>query len=383
MEPQTASRLSLVAPGAELWLDYLTEADELWLTELLAECGRHTGRKVVNLREHLADPLALLAPKHKWRAAVQVLLRLLPEPPRREPAPREVRAQLFRSAAACQDRRAEVVARVAGGFGVGSHELERSLFADLAGERAIGVVPADLTAARLALRVNQELVDGHLKRAHLVLVTSSEPGHALVRRARQLGLICVARASGEAGAARLEISGPFALFRKTERYGRALASLLAYAARAQDFELCATCETRDRGRCTLRITGASPIFADSAPLAFDSRARTRLLRDLSKLAPNLQLVAEPLPIPVGDELLFPDFQLVDPREPVPYRFELVGFWTRPHLTRRLAQLGSTERYVLCVDQARGCGEDDAPQDPRVLRYQGRLRAADVLARLRA
>lgn len=382
MEPQTASRLSAVAPGAELVLDYLTEGDERWLAELLAECARHTGRKLVELRERLAEPLAVPAPKHKLRGAAQSLLRLLPEPPGRVPPPREVRAQLFRSAATLPAPRTEVVARVALELGVTPAELDRSLFSDLAGERRLGAVPGDLTPARLALRVNQELVHGHLKRAHVVEVTTSEAGGALVRRARQLGLICVARTSSSGGVT-LEISGPFALFRLTERYGRALASLLSYAAQARDFELCATCEPRGRGRCTLRVTGSSPIFAENEPTAFDSRARTRLLRDLAKLAPTLQLVADPTPLPVGDELLFPDFELTDPRRAAPYRFELVGFWTPPHLAKRLSQLRGVPRYVLCVDDARGCGDHAAPADPRIFRYKTRIRASDLLAHLRA
>jgi predicted nuclease of restriction endonuclease-like RecB superfamily len=384
LEPQTASRLSSLGPGAELVLDYLTPEDERWLTVLLAECGRHAGLKVVELRERLADPLGVPTPKHKLRAAAQVLLRLLPESPSREPAPREVRARLFRAAAAQPEGRQQVLSRVAEELRVDAPTLEQALFSDLAGERRVGALPGDLTPSRLALLVNRALVYGHLKRADLVKVTTSEPGHALVRQARRLGLIGVARAPSE-GRVVLELSGPFALFRRTELYGRALASLLSYAARSPSFELCATCEPRGRGRCTLRITGASPIFAENAPTAFDSRARTRLLRDLAQLGPELRLVAEPAPVSVGDELLFPDFELLDPRNPTPYRFELVGFWTPPHLSRRLAQLRAAgeERYVLCVDETRGCGDAEPPEAPGVLRYRTRLRATELLAHLRA
>lgn len=384
MEPQIASRLSSTGPGAELLLDYLTHADERWLATLLAECTSHTGRRLAELNERLSEPLPVPAPKHKLRGAVRVLLRLLPEPAPREPAPREVRARLFRSAAAAPERRERVLSRVAEELGVDSTTLERSLFADLAGERRVGPVPGDLTPSRLALLINQSLVYGHLKRAHSVEVHCSADGHALVRQARRLGLICVAHApASPTGALRLELSGPFALFRKTELYGRALASLLPHAARAQRFELLATCEPRGRGRCTLRIGRETPIFAESEPTAFDSRARTRLLRDLAKLGPQLQLVAEPEPLHVGSQLLFPDLELVDPRGPNPYRFELVGFWTTAHLRKRLAQLrdAGQERYVLCVDLERGCGDAEPPSDPQVLLYKSRLRAPELLAHL--
>jgi uncharacterized protein len=385
LEPQTASRLSSLWPGTELVLDYLTPEDERWLEELLRACARGQGRKLVELRERLSEPLPVRAPKHKLRAAAQVLLRLLPEPPAREPTPRAVRARLFRAAAASGEPRSRLVSRVAEELAVDASTVEQTLFSDLAGERRLASVPADLTPSRLALLVNRALVHGHLKRAHVVHVTTSEPGVALARQARRLGLICVARAPVAGERFVLEVSGPFALFRRTERYGRALSSLLAEAARAPGFELSATCEPRGRGRCTLRITGASPIFGENAPAAFDSRARTRLSRDLARLGPELRLTAEPAPLSLGGELLFPDLELLPPGDSRPYRFELVGFWTPAHLRKRLAQLrdAGEERYVLCVDEARGGGREEAkPVDARVLYYRSRLHATALLAHLK-
>ncbi len=385
MEPQTVFRLSSLAPGAELVLDYLTSRDERWLAVLLAECARYSGRTLADLRERLTEPLSVAAPKHKLRGAAQVLLRLLPEPPGRAPAPREVRARLFRSAAASAASRPQILASVAQELGVDAPTLERALFSDLAGERRIGAVPADLSPSRVALLVNRALVNACLKRAHVVRIRSGDDGRALVRHARYLGLICVATARG-AGALELEISGPFALFRKTELYGRALAALLPSAARAPRFELEAQCALPGRAlRSTLRLTSDAPIFAESEPTAFDSRVRTRLLRDLARLASPFRLVAEPEPLRVDGQLLFPDFELVHREdERLRFRCELVGFWTPEHLRQRLAQLSAAgeQHYLLCVDEARGCSDAEAPTGARIFRYASRVDAAGLLARLR-
>lgn len=388
MEPRTASRLSSLAPDQQLVLDYLSSRDERWLAWLLAECGRMAGRRLGELRERFAAPLGVAAPKHKLRAAVQVLERLLPEQPAREPAPREVRERLFRAAAASAAGRQRIVQQVAQELGVAAWLLEQALFADLADERRVGAVPSDLTPSRLSLLVNQALVHGFLKRALSVTIQTWGDGHALLRQARRLGLICVP--SGKAGPApsrvattSLEISGPFVLFRKTELYGRALASLLPHAARAPHFELRAECAVAGRStRCTLRITPADPIFAAREPTAFDSRAETRFFRDFARLASPFQLVREPAPVQLDGEPFFPDFELVHEQAPARrYRVELIGFWTPEYLKDRLSKLrdDDEQRFILCVDEARGCGNAALPQDARLFHYKSRLSAEKLLA----
>jgi len=361
----------------ELSLDYLSSKDERWLAALLAECTRFTGKRLAELRERLAEPLGIPTPKNKLRGAVRVLERLLPEPPPRVPAPRDVRAKLFAAAAIPGTTRERAIAEVADSLGVEAPLVERSLFADLAGERRIGAAPRDLTPSRLLLLVNQALLFGVLKRAVRVRIRAWDRGPSLLRHARKLGLICIA--SGTPRELLLDVSGPFALFRKTELYGRALASLLPEAARSEHFELLAECVLgRGQELRTLRVVPSDPVFGPREPLAYDSRLETRFVRDFEKLRSPWQVRLEPEAVAVGGTTLVPSFELSahDQR----HRFELVGYWTPQYLRDRLAELtrAGVENYVLCVDEARPCGEGERPTDARIFPYKARLDARKLL-----
>lgn len=361
----------------ELSLDYLSSKDERWLAALLGECARFNGKRLAELRERLAEPLGIVAPKNKLRGAVRVLERLLPEPAPREPAPRDLRAKLFRAAAMPNMTRERALVAVAESLGVDAPLVERSLFADLAGERRIGAAPRDLTPSRLLLLVNQALLFGVLKRAVRVRIRAWDRGPSLLRHARKLGLICIA--SGTSRELLLDVSGPFALFRKTELYGRALASLLPEAARSPHFELLAECALgRGQELLTLRVLPSDPVFGPREPLAYDSRLETRLVRDFEKLRSPWQVRLEPEAVVISGATLVPSFELVAHEQR--HRFELVGYWTPQYLRDRLAELNAAgvENYVLCVDEARPCGEGELPTGSRIFPYKTRLDARKLL-----
>jgi predicted nuclease of restriction endonuclease-like RecB superfamily len=218
---------------------------------------------------------------------------------------------------------------------------------------------------------------GVLKRAVRIRVRAWGRGPALLRHARKLGLICIA--SGTPTELRLDVSGPFALFRKTELYGRALASLLPEAARSEHFELEAECALgRGPELRTLRVLPSDPVFGPREALAYDSRLETRLVRDFEKLRTPWQVRLEPDASPCNGSLLVPSFELVSNQRC--HRFEIVGYWTPQYLRDRLAELTAAhvENYVLCVDQTRPCGVGELPEDARILSYRTRLDAKALL-----
>ncbi len=84
--------------------------------------------------------------------------------------------------------------------------------------------------------------------------------------------------------ARIELSGPFALFRRTLLYGRALGAVVPVLAWTRRFKLEATCDIRGR-RALVTLATGDPIFPSSEPRPFDRRLEERFARDFARLAP--------------------------------------------------------------------------------------------------
>jgi hypothetical protein len=213
--------------------------------------------------------------------------------------PREARAALFMAAGRFPtDARDVVTARCAGELGVSPAALLGSLFADLPSER-IAISPPSLDPGDVVLRANLALAQGLLARAYSVRIAVDGNARAVVRHAALRGLICsVMRDAGD-DLARIELSGPFALFQRTLLYGRALGAVMPVLAWTRRFKLEATCDIRGR-RAVVTLATGDPIFPSSEPRRFDSRLEERFARDFARLAPDWAIVREPEPIPPRD-----------------------------------------------------------------------------------
>ncbi|MEK7836396.1 MAG: DUF790 family protein, partial [candidate division NC10 bacterium] len=201
---------------------FLCEHDHPWLRALLDEHERFIGRPQRELEARLRDPPSWESPPTKRKQAIQVLARLRRGRDRRAAVPpRRARALVFAEAARTKEPRATVLSTVAATLGVAADELQDSLFADLPGERLIAPLPS-LSPGELALRTNLALVQALLSRATSVRIEAEGNSRVLVRHAKLRGLICTVASRSGAGDAVLDLSGPFALFRHTRLYGRAL-----------------------------------------------------------------------------------------------------------------------------------------------------------------
>jgi hypothetical protein len=178
----------------------------------------------------------------------------------------------------------------------------------------------------------------------------------------------------------LEISGPFALFRHTGLYGRALGELIPLLAWCSRFSLAANCVV-DGGQRSLRLATGDPIFPGDAPRHYDSHLEERFAREFRRAAPDWDIVREPEPIAAGDTLIFPDFALRRRSDPGRrWLLEIVGFWTPDYVSRKLAlyQKARVANLILCIDEARSCASADLPTGTRVVRFRRRVDPADVL-----
>jgi predicted nuclease of restriction endonuclease-like RecB superfamily len=203
---------------------------------------------------------------------------------------------------------------------------------------------------------------------------------AVARHAALRGLICSATRGAGDDLARIELSGPFALFRRTLLYGRALGAVVPVLAWTRRFKLEATCGIRGR-KALVTLASGDPIFPSSEPRRFDSGLEERFARDFGRIARDWAIIREPEPIDAGGHLFFPDFAIHPRLDPGQRWFvEIVGFWTPEYLANKLDRLrrARVANLVLCIDADRNVGDGDLCSSAAVVRYRRRVDAAKVL-----
>jgi len=365
--------------GALVVPSFLGEQDHPWIRALLDEYDRYVGRRQRELDDRLREPLPCASPDAKRNVAIRILAHHWGSRQTAAVAPRRARAAVFLEAARSAVEPALVLARTAESLGVTADELAESLFADLPGERRVAPAAEPLSPGELAVRTNLAIAQGLLFRSTALRIELEGNARAVVRHARLRGLICIVVPSeGDRGAA-LELSGPYALFRRTFVYGRALSEVLPRLVWCDRFRLRAECVMGGR-EAILELASGDPIFPGEAPRRYDSKLEERFARDFRRLAPDWDVVREPEPVRAGDTLVFPDFALRHRADGRRWLVEVVGFWTREYLERKLARLRAARlsNLVLCVDQSRNCGDAEVPPSARVVRFQRRVDAAAVL-----
>jgi predicted nuclease of restriction endonuclease-like RecB superfamily len=361
-------------------IDYLGAHDYSWLEVLLAEFLRFEGRRWRELEERLREPFDIPLEPMKFQTAIQVLRGLFGSAGDGLLDAVQARKELFELAAQRSECRGAILDEAAGRLRVSSAKLEESLFGDVREERRVKPPARTLTPSELALRVNSRFAQAVVRGASDVEVEAYENVRSLVRHARLRGLLCTVAAGNDSRRTRLRFSGPFALFRHTLVYGRALAELVPLLARAPRFSLSARCLIHGE-MVRFVVESGDPLFPSENPRAFDSRLEKRFARDMARLAPDWQVLREPEAVPALGTLLFPDFLLchrLDPRRR--FLVEIVGFWTPEYVSRKLKTLRAAriENLILVIDEARRCSETDFPPDAWVVRFRKKVDASKLL-----
>jgi len=321
------------------------------------------------------------APAGKLRVAVAVLDQLARSRAPRSPVARKARAILFRafSADPCKQR---ALACAATRLGLAPEAVLNQLFDDMPEERALAALPETVDPIGLALQCNQAIVAGLLYRALRVRVTARGNVRALVRHAKLVGLLCIAAAGHAKQQLILELSGPYALFRHTRIYGRALASLIPRLAWCHEFRLEADCVTGIGGEIGRLVLRSGDPIAPARELArFDSQVEERFARAFEKLASEWDLIREARAVPVGDGLIFPDFELRHRGTGECWLLEVAGYWTPEYVARKLAQLRAAQlaHLIVCLDEARACADGSLDAIGHVIRYRKWLDPRAVIA----
>lgn len=368
-----ASLITCELRGGEALPRFLGQADRPWIRRLVEAWDHQAGRPVRELEERLREPVAGCAADQQRLVAYLLLGRARSRIGAAAP-PREARAAVFgemarRPGAAPGDVLRDCAARLQ----LSPKALEGALLADLPGERLV-VPPGPLDPGDLALRANLLLAQALLERAVRLEVTIEGSVRAVVRQVALRGLLCEVAPALRGEGVRLSVSGPYALFRRTLLYGRALGSLVPVLAWTRRFELTAHTELRGRPYAVTLATG-DPIFPSEEPRRFDSQVEARFARDFGRAAPGWEIVREPEALRVGGHLVFPDFALHPRGQPAQrWLLEIVGYWTPAYLATKLQRLREARipNLLLCIDEERNVGEGDLPEGARVVRYRRRV-----------
>jgi len=388
--------------GSRVVLHYLTRTDRVWVEGLIAEYEAHVGRTKQELTDRLNGPLPAAVPKRQAALVRQVLDHLYRPQTHCAAAPVRIRRVLFREAALWKPEHVEdlaswkrqVVGRAADELGLTSRQVLDGLYGDMPHRRIVTAPAESPTPDEVIGMANLSMAQTMVARSQDVEIELDSQVRPVVRMARLLGLICTVDDPSTPDArirsglvhpfrqgARLHVSGPLSLFRHTLKYGRALARLLPGLAWSPRWRLVANCYVE--GRMVEFVADHSDhlVSATNQPNLFDSKLEARFFKDVSKLAPDWDVLREPEPVSVGHGFMFPDFALVSPDQPEEkVLVELVGFWTTGYLRRKLAGLAEAglERIIVCVDESLGCVQEDLPVSARLIPFRKKIDAAVVL-----
>ena len=380
MFPGKLLRCTCSVNGATVTPYFLGAEDHPWLRVLLDEFRRFEGRPRRELEQRLKEPLPCWCPPGKRALASLTLSRMCKDRKRAPVKPRDARRELFKAGTQCPGQPDLARAKAAEALGVSSDAVWASVFADLPGERRLAPPPRDLSGGELALRTNLGIARTLLYRSSSVRIEFFGNARAIVRHARLRGLICTVRPSTATDACLMEVSGPFALFRRTLVYGRALGELVPLLAWCNRFKIFADCVI-DGQAATLTLQSGDPIFPSLEPRPFDSKLEERFAREFSKHALGWDLAREPEPVEADGTLIFPDFALWRREQPqLRWLLEIVGFWTPDYLRHKLARLRAARlsNLIVCIDADRNCTDEELPPNSPVIRYRRKIDVEEVL-----
>ena len=132
----------------------------------------------------------------------------------------------------------------------------------------------------------------------------------------------------------------------------------------------------------MAIESGDPIFPARAPVQFDSRLEERFAADVARIAPDRDVIREPVPLQAGGTLIFPDFLIRHRIHPERQALvEIVGYWTPAYLSEKLARLraaGAGVAFVPCVDQELACAGGEMPAGAAVVGFRRRVDAGAVM-----
>ncbi|MFO0550039.1 MAG: DUF790 family protein [Polyangiaceae bacterium] len=395
----TSDLVRLTKKGQKLVPRYLAAKDRVRLSavaaELVATYSNMVGRTRAELDEavraidHTARDRLIVAGLRKLcedRTVLEQESALDPPAVRREVFLRASRAH---RAEAAFDR-AAVLAEAAVALGSSAEDLDRALFADLRDAQIMrGFEP--IGASELLDRYNVSLAQAALLRSTKVTLrcADSRPQalRDLFRAVRFFGLIHDVKRSG-AREIEIVLDGPFSLFDAVKRYGVRLAMFLPRCLVLERYEIVAEVEwgtKRERGELHLsHADGLKPSL--EPPIAVRSEIED-LVKAFTELESPWRVAhAEDLLVAFDGSVIVPDLVFEHRKTGEVVHLELLGFWSRAAVFRRIEQIegGLGARLIVAASKHLRVSEqalDEGAGGSSLYVFRTTLSAREVLSRL--
>lgn len=280
------------------------------------------------------------------------------------------------------ESRGAVLQEVATDLGAEPHEIEDGLYADLEARQRL-TKHESMEPMALLHRYNLALAQAVLYRATSLTITLRSPRPNKLRYLLQVlkfhRLMFRCRRDGKDW--ELHIDGPASLFSKSRKYGLQMAIFLPAVVLAKSWSLVAEIDEGDGKTFQLELDESSGLVshyrARGQWVAEEEKWFEKRFEDLGSDW-TLERSGSVLDLP-GGETLVTDYRLTDPDGREVF-VEIVGFWRRAYLERRIEWLDSLQEPVVLVvaerlktDRAKL--ESSAPQ---VVFFKGVILADKVL-----
>jgi predicted nuclease of restriction endonuclease-like RecB superfamily len=394
----TADLAGVRRRGSDLRLLPVDERTRARVEELASAYLAAARDEIGNAREDVEARFRELAVPPAERRLASAVLKLVRDGCVFEEAATEdaatLRRELFRRASAARRAgafdRAALVAAVAAERGGSPEQLEKGLFGDRAGALRLLAVDAPPPAA---LAAGFELAQAQAVLLRAVHVTATvRAGDAatyrhLFRRLKFLRLLPTITPL-PAGGYRLEIDGPFSLFQAVTRYGLQLGLALPAIAACDEWSLEADVRwgvARTPLRFSLAGVGGPDGNGPAASLPPELEA---FVTAFDKLGSGWRVERDPavLDLP-GVGLCVPDLAFVRQSDSERVYFELLGFWSREAVWRRvdLVRAGLPHKVLFAVSRDLRVSEQllDGADSGALYVFARTPSARAVLARLEA
>ncbi len=377
----TADLVTVRRRGDELRLVAADEAREARVRAIAAamldEARAHLGHTREDVEQALREIADAFAEDRRLAAAVAKLVRdSLQFQETDAAASAELRRDLFRRATAARREgafdRARLLAETAQARGTDAAAVDQALFADRPGAHRLLGIDAP-SPARLAAGFGLAEAQAVLLRATQVVadVRAADAGtyRRLFRTLKFLRLLPVITRAPDGHGVRVEIDGPLSLFQASAKYGLQLAlalpAITACDAWAVDADVRWGAERRP---LRFRLAGRAAAAGAEAPLPDELAA---FVAAFEKADTGWRIDREPavLDLP-GAGLCVPDLAFIRQADGARVHFELLGFWSREAVFRRidLVRAGLPEKILFAASKALRVSEALLDESPTAALY---------------